>query len=60
MLPVIHYSPFTATDAAGRQTLVTVFTTKDDAGENKLRVTVAYRAGRWDTWGAPVELTEAP
>ena len=54
----VLYRPYVGRDPNGRQMLVTLYVPTD--APDRPKVTVAYRADRWDTWGVPIELEAAP
>lgn len=56
------YRPFTYTAKNGTQILISVYVGDqlDEDGQPELRVTMATRADRWETWGAPLSFEAAP
>jgi hypothetical protein len=56
------YRPFIYTAKNGTQILISVYVgdRPDETGDPALIVRMAVRAGKYETWGAPLEFEKAP
>lgn len=62
MSETFSYRPFIYRAKNGTEILISVYVGNklDEDGTPELRVTMATRADRWETWGAPLDFEPAP